>query len=275
QMAIGAEAICSVGEVLECADVESNQDKQIVNRVTGTFCFENVSFTYPEQSYPALREIELTIAAGETIALVGPSGAGKSTLANLIIGFLRPTSGQILLDGQDMNQLDLRTYRQFVSVVAQETILFEGSVRDNIIYGTESVTDTHLKQAIRDAQAEDFIVQLPQGLNTFIGENGVRLSGGQRQRLAIARALIRNPRILILDEATASLDTVSEAMIQSALSKLLKGRTTFVIAHRLSTIRQADRIVVLDQGQIQEIGSHHQLLKRDGLYAKLHALQIL
>ncbi len=275
QMATGVEAICSVGEVLECADVESNQGKQAVKQITGAFCFENVSFTYPEQPYPALQGIELTVAAGETIALVGPSGAGKSTLVNLVIGFLRPTSGRILLDGQDMNQLDLRTYRQFVSVVAQETILFEGNVRDNILYGTETVADAHLKQAIQDAQAEDFIAQLPEGLNTSIGENGVRLSGGQRQRLAIARALIRNPRVLILDEATASLDTASEAMIQTALSKLMKGRTTFVVAHRLSTIRQADRIIVLDQGKIQEIGHHRQLLQQDGLYSKLHALQIV
>ena len=275
QMATGVEAICSVGEVLECPDLESNEGKRSVNQVTGAFCFENVSFTYPEQLCPALHNLELTVAAGETIALVGPSGAGKSTLVNLVIGFLRPTTGRILLDGQDMNQLDLRTYRKFVSVVAQETILFEGTVRDNILYGSESVGDTRLKQAICDAYAEDFIAQLPQGLNTPIGENGVRLSGGQRQRLAIARALIRNPRVLILDEATASLDTASEAMIQAALTKLMQGRTTFVVAHRLSTIRQADRIVVLNQGQIQEIGNHHQLLRQHGLYSELHALQVL
>ncbi len=275
QMAIGLEAIRSVGEILECPDLEYNQGKQVVHRTTGAFRFEAVHFTYPDQERPALQSIDLTVAAGETLALVGPSGSGKSTLVSLVVGFLRPTSGRILLDGRDMNQLDLRTYRQFVSVVAQETILFEGTVRDNILYGVESVSETQLKQAIYDAHAEDFIAQLPAGLNTPIGENGARLSGGQRQRLAIARALIRNPRVLILDEATASLDTASEAMIQSALAKLMQGRTTFVVAHRLSTIRQADRIVVLDHGRTEAIGSHAQLLRQKGLYAELHELQIL
>lgn len=275
QMATGIEAIRSVGEILECPDVEYNQGKQAVTEVTGRFRFEGVSFTYPEQLCPALEHIDLAVAPGETIALVGPSGAGKSTLVSLAIGFLRPGRGRIYLDDQDMNQLDLRTYRQFVSVVAQETILFEGTVRDNILYGAESVSEDRLKQAVYDAHAEEFISQLPQGINTLIGENGARLSGGQRQRLAIARALIRNPRVLVLDEATASLDTVSEAMIQAALTNLMQGRTTFVVAHRLSTIRQADRIVVLDRGQIAEIGSHQQLIQQQGLYAQLHALQIV
>ena len=275
QMATGLDAIRSVGEILECPDLEYNQGKQTVGQLAGRFCFEAVSFTYPEQARPALQSIDLTVEAGETIALVGPSGAGKSTFVSLVVGFLRPTRGHIRLDDQDMHQLDLRTYRQFVSMVAQETILFEGTVRDNILYGAESVGEDRLKQAIRDAHAEDFIAQLPAGLNTPIGENGARLSGGQRQRLAIARALIRNPRVLILDEATASLDTASETMIQAALSALMKGRTTFVVAHRLSTIRQADRIVVLDQGCIRQVGNHHQLLRQEGLYAELHALQIV
>lgn len=275
QMATGIEAIRSVGEVLECPDLEYNRGKQPVRQVQGSICFEAVGYTYPEQTRPALQDINLTVAAGETVALVGPSGAGKSTLINLVIGFLRPTQGCIWLDGQPMHDLDLRTYRQFVSVVAQETILFEGTVRDNILYGAPSVEASQLKQAIRDAQAEAFIAQLPAGLNTLIGENGTRLSGGQRQRLAIARALIRNPRVLILDEATASLDTASEAMIQKALVTLMQGRTTFVVAHRLSTIRQANRIMVLDQGRIQAIGNHQQLLQQQGLYAQLHALQVL
>ena len=275
QMATGLEAIRSVGEILECPDLEYNQGKQTVAQTSGKFRFVDVSFTYPEQTRPALQDINLTVEAGETIALVGPSGAGKSTLVSLVIGFLRPTSGHIFLDGEPMNQLDLRTYRQFVSVVAQETILFEGTVRDNILYGAGSVSEAQLKQAIRDAHAEAFIAQLPAGLNTLIGENGARLSGGQRQRLAIARALIRDPRVLILDEATASLDTASEAMIQAALAKLMQGRTTFVVAHRLSTIRQANRIVVLDHGRIEAIGNHRQLLAQKGLYAELHALQIL
>jgi ATP-binding cassette subfamily B protein len=275
QMATGLEAIRSVSEILECDDLESNQGKQPVRQVTGSFEFESVSFTYPEQPRPALQNLNLDVSAGETVAIVGPSGAGKSTLINLVIGFLQPTNGRILLDGRAMNQLDLRTYRQFVSVVAQETILFKGSLRDNILYGTQSVSESDLHQAVYDANASEFIAQLPAGLNTIIGEDGAQLSGGQRQRLAIARALIRNPQVLILDEATASLDTASEAMIQDALIKLMRGRTTFVVAHRLSTIRQADRIIVLDHGYIQEVGNHHQLLKKNGLYARLHSLQKL
>lgn len=275
QMATGLESIRSVGEILECPDLEYNQGKQLVGQVEGRFCFQGVAFTYRDAPAPALEGIDLSVAAGETIALVGPSGAGKSTLVSLVIGFLRPSQGRICLDGVDMNRLDLRTYRRFVSVVAQETILFEGSVRENILYGAESVDEGRLKQAICDAHAEDFIAQLPQGLNTPIGENGIRLSGGQRQRLAIARALIRNPRVLILDEATASLDTVSETHIQAALATLMEGRTTFVVAHRLSTIRRADRIVVLDRGRMVEVGSHRQLLGQQGLYAQLHALQIV
>jgi ATP-binding cassette subfamily B protein len=205
---------------------------------------------------------------------VGPSGAGKSTLLNLVIGFLRPTQGHIYLDGQDMNALDLRTYRQFVSVVPQETILFEGTVRENILYGLQGVSERQLHQAIQDANALEFILNLPQGLDTLIGENGTKLSGGQRQRLAIARALVRDPKVLFLDEATASVDTASEALIQQALERLMNNSTTFVVAHRLSTIRKADRIVVLEKGQIVEIGNHYQLLEKNGLYARLIALQV-
>jgi ATP-binding cassette, subfamily B, bacterial len=275
QMATGFEAIRSVGEVLECPDLEHNHGKRPVSQVTGHFYFDRVSFAYPDQDEPLLKDLHLRVNPGETIALVGPSGAGKSTLVSLVIGFLRPSQGRLYLDGQDMNELDLRTYRQFVSVVAQETILFEGTVRENILYGadTDTVSDEAIHRAIRDANAEEFIARLPHGLETRIGENGAKLSGGQRQRLAIARALIRDPRVLILDEATASLDTASEALIQEALERLMKGRTTFVVAHRLSTIRNADRIVVMDKGRIVEVGSHGQLLNRAGLYAQLHALQ--
>jgi ATP-binding cassette subfamily B protein len=173
-----------------------------------------------------------------------------------------------------MNELDLRTYRQFVAVVSQETILLEGTVRQNVLYGAESVSEPQLAQAIQAANAQEFIDRLPQGLDTPIGENGTKLSGGQRQRLAIARALIRNPRILILDEATASLDTASEILIQQALDRLMQNRTTFVVAHRLSTIRKADRILVLDRGQMVEMGNHKQLLRQQGLYSQLHALQV-
>ncbi|MGF1478968.1 MAG: ABC transporter ATP-binding protein [Cyanophyceae cyanobacterium] len=273
QLGKGFESIRSIGEVLECPDLELNQHKLPLQQVRGEFQFESVSYTYPETERRAIADFSLHVSAGETIAIVGPSGAGKSTLLNLIIGFLRPTSGQILLDGRPLNALDLRTYRRFLSVVSQETLLFEGTVRDNISYGTFSVSEQQIQQAITDANAFEFIANLPQGLNTRIGENGVKLSGGQRQRLAIARALIRDPKVLILDEATASLDTASEVLIQEALERLMKHRTTFVVAHRLSTIRQADRIIVLAQGRIVEIGSHQQLLANEGLFARLHALQ--
>jgi len=251
-----------------------NQGKRPVSQVSGEFFFDGVSFIYPNHERPAIDNICLKVNAGETIAIVGPSGGGKSTLLNLVIGFIRATKGQIHLDGQDMNTLDLRTYRSFVSVVPQETILFEGTIRENILYGSVGVSEQQLQQGILDANADEFIFQLPQGLDTLIGENGTKLSGGQRQRLAIARALVRNPKVLILDEATASVDTASEALIQEALERLMKNRTTFVVAHRLSTIRNADRIVVLDGGRIVEIGNHHQLLQHyNGLYARLIALQ--
>jgi ATP-binding cassette subfamily B protein len=269
----GFESIKSVGEVLECPDIEHNWDKVPVQEVRGEFSFESVSFAYPDTEHFALKDFSLQVSPGETIAIVGPSGAGKSTLLNLIIGFLRPTTGQILLDGRDMNGLDLRTYRQFLSVVSQETILFEGTVRENILYGSDSVSEERLLQAIQEANALEFIRELPQGIDTLIGENGMKLSGGQRQRIAIARALIRNPQVLILDEATAALDTVSEVLIQEALERLKQNRTTFVVAHRLSTIRQANRIVVLDKGRIIEVGNHRQLLETNGIYARLYSLQ--
>ncbi len=273
QIGTGFESIRSLGEILECPDLEQNQGKHSLRQVRGEFRFEAVSFIYQGSESPALERISLHVNPGETIAIVGPSGSGKSTLLNQIIGFLRPTEGHIYLDGQDMNDLDLRTYRQFVSVVPQETILFEGTIRENILYGLQVVSEGELQQAIRDANALEFIVTLPQELDTIIGENGTKLSGGQRQRLAIARALVRNPKVLILDEATASVDTASEVLIQEAIERLMKHRTTFVVAHRLSTIRKADRIVVLNNGQIAEIGTHHQLLQQNGLYASLIALQ--
>lgn len=268
-MTKGLTSVKSLGDVLTNDDIEHNEGRTVVSKVAGRLQFESVAFTYPEATGQAVSNLTLDVAQGETIALVGPSGAGKSTLVNLAIGFIRPTSGRILLDGVDMETLDLRTYRNFVSVVPQETVLFEGTVAENVGYGIADLDITHIEQALRDANAWEFVRGLPEGIATLLGPRGATLSGGQRQRLAIARALIRNPRVLILDEATSALDTASELLVQQALERLMAGRTTFIVAHRLSTIRNADRIVVLESGRIAEIGSHSDLLAANGLYADL------
>ncbi|HEY1015920.1 MAG TPA: ABC transporter ATP-binding protein [Herpetosiphonaceae bacterium] len=273
QISKGLESIRSVGEVLESPDVEANEGKRALELVRGAFRFERVSASYPDADRTSLRDLSLEVAPGETLAIVGASGAGKSTLLNLVIGFLRPDAGRVLLDGLDLEDLDLRTYRRWVSVVSQETLLFDGSVRDNICYGLPEVGDERIERALRDANALEFVGELPDGLDTLIGERGARLSGGQKQRLAIARALIRDPRVLVLDEATSALDSQSEALIQQALERLMRGRTTFVVAHRLSTVRNATRIAVMDQGRLVELGSHAELIKLGGAYARLHALQ--
>ncbi|MGW2516934.1 ABC transporter ATP-binding protein [Streptomyces sp. NPDC001617] len=269
----GLESVRSVGEVLQAPELEDNEGKAEVTSVRGAVTFEQVGHAY-DSGRPAVRDFTLAVTPGETIALVGASGAGKSTVLNLVIGFIRPTSGRLLLDGTDMNALDLRTYRRFVSVVPQESILFDGTIRENVAYGMDEAEEETVRAALRDANALEFVDRLPQGLDTVVGERGARLSGGQRQRLAIARALIRDPRVLILDEATSALDTRSEALVQQALARLLRGRTTFVVAHRLSTVRGADRIVVMGAGRILETGTHEELLHRGGAYTRLHAGQV-
>ncbi|MGM1058207.1 ABC transporter ATP-binding protein [Saccharothrix sp. Mg75] len=264
----GLESVRSLGEVLQAPDLEHNAGKARVDVVRGGVRFEDVGYAYPGSGRNSISDFSLDVRPGETVALVGASGAGKSTALNLVIGFLRPTEGRILLDGVDMETLDLRSYRRFVSVVPQESILFEGTIRDNVTYGLEGVTEDVVRRALDDANALEFIDRLPAGLDTVVGDRGARLSGGQKQRLAIARALVRDPRVLVLDEATSALDNRSEALVQQALARLVRGRTVFVVAHRLSTIRNADRIVVVDDGRIAEVGSHDELVRRGGLYAR-------
>ncbi|KQQ05553.1 MULTISPECIES: ABC transporter ATP-binding protein [unclassified Rathayibacter] len=256
----------SIADVLTDPDVERNEGGAVVDSLDGAIEFEAVSFSYGEQR--VLTSVSLRIAPGETIAFVGASGSGKSTLTRLVLGFLRPTTGRVLLDRRDIGTLDMRSVRRFVSVVPQESVLFRGSIRDNILYGADESDDERLTAALRAANA-DFVFTLPEGWDTTVGERGAQLSGGQRQRLAIARALIRDPRLLILDEATAALDPQAEAEVRTALERLRKGRTTLIVAHRLSTVRTADRIVVLDGGRVIEVGTHEQLLAARGRYAEM------
>jgi ATP-binding cassette subfamily B protein len=264
----GLESIRSMGEVLTDTDLERNAGKPPVESVQGEFRFERMSFTYPGTGETAVADLDLHVTAGETIALVGPSGSGKSTVLNLVIGFLQPSSGRILLDGRDMAGLDLRSYRRYLAVVPQESILFEGTVRANVTYGHPDLNDGAVVAALRDANAWEFVADMG-GLDGVIGERGARLSGGQRQRLAIARALVRDPRVLVLDEATSALDAASEKLVQEATARLMIGRTTFVVAHRLSTIRGADRIAVLRAGRLVEIGTHDELVAAGGAYAEM------
>jgi len=241
--------------------------------VAGRVALENVSFAYGDRGHegpPVLRGVDLVAAAGQTIALVGPSGAGKTTLAALLLRFYEPTGGRITIDGHDSARVTVASLRAAMAIVPQEATLFGGTVRENVLYGRLDATEADVEAAARAANAHDFITALPRGYDATIGERGVKLSGGQRQRVAIARAILKDPRILILDEATSSLDNESEGLVQEALERLMVGRTTLVIAHRLTTIERADRIVVLDGGRVVEEGTHADLLARVGLYHRLY-----
>ncbi|HEX2950814.1 MAG TPA: ABC transporter ATP-binding protein [Armatimonadota bacterium] len=240
--------------------------------VKGDIRFEHLSFQY-NSGNTVLSDIDFTVKPGEVIALVGPSGSGKTTMANLLPRFYDPTAGRILIDGHDLRDLTLDSLREQVGIVPQETLLFSGSIRENILYGKLDASEEELLEAARSANALNFINDLPDGFETVVGERGTRLSGGQRQRVAIARALLKNPRILILDEATSALDTESEHLVQQALDRLMQNRTTFVIAHRLSTVKDASRLLVLDHGKIVESGTHEELLALGGLYSRLYEMQ--
>ena len=271
QEALGATK--RVFEILDTEpDVRDAPGALPVAAVDGAISLRDLCFGYDDEQ-DVLRQINLEIAAGEIIALVGPSGAGKTTLFNLIPRFYDPDCGAILIDGRDIRDIRQSSLRRHIGIVPQETLLFGGSVRENILYGKLDADEAEMMAAARSANAHDFIIALPKGYDTVVGERGVKLSGGQRQRVAIARALLKNPTILLLDEATSSLDNESELLVQEALSRLMRNRTTIIIAHRLSTVRIAHRIVVLDQGRIVELGRHDELMARRGLYAKLYEMQ--
>ena len=272
-IAKGLESVTSIGDVLREADVEDNRGKPVLTEVRGAIRYEGVCFSYDDNEPPILQNFNLDIRPGETVAFVGGSGSGKTTLINLAIGFLHPQKGRVLVDGQDLAKINLNSYRQHISVVPQQSTLFTGTIRENITYGSDEISEERLQQIIHATHLEDVIDRFPKGLDTPISEHGANLSGGQRQRISIARAFVRDPRILVLDEATSALDLASERQIQSALQELTKGRTTLIVAHRLSTIRNADRIAVIGQGGLLECGSYQELMAKKGAFYELQSLQ--
>ncbi len=274
-MSKGLESVRSVGDVLSAMDVEDNTSKKSVKNVSGNIEFSSVTFKYHDADSPVLSDFSLSVNKGETIALVGESGAGKTTILNLIMGFNQPTEGKITVDGNDITKINLNSLRNHLAVVPQNTILFTGTLRDNITYGLNNVDEKRLNEVIEAANLKELVQSLPEGLETHINEHGSNLSGGQRQRISIARALIRDPEIIILDEATSALDTISEKKIQSAIDNLSKDRTTFIVAHRLSTIRNADRIAVIDSGKCVECGSFDELIEKKGKFYELNKMQVM
>lgn len=272
-IAKGVESVNSIGEVLLEEDIEKNEGKEVLDDVKGEFEFNGVYLKYSEDGRNVLNGLNLKVKQGETIALVGESGAGKSTILNLVIGFNFANSGQVLLDGKDLSKIDLRSYRKHLAVVPQTSILFSGTIRDNITYGIDNVDDKMLDEVVKAANLTDLIDSLPEGLDTMVGEHGGKLSGGQRQRISIARALIRNPEVIVLDEATSALDSISEKLIQDSLNNLTAGRTTFIVAHRLSTIKDADKIAVIADGKCVEYGTFDELMALKGEFYQMKVIQ--
>jgi subfamily B ATP-binding cassette protein MsbA len=273
QEALGATK--RIFEILDTpSDIVDRPEAKALPRIEGHIVLDNVSFAYKDNSdQHVLHGVSLEVKPGEVLALVGPSGAGKTTLVNLIPRFFDPQSGGVCIDGQDIRSVQVKSLREQIGLVPQDTLLFGGTVRENILYGKLDATEDELIAAARAANAHEFITQLSKGYETIVGERGVKLSGGQRQRIAIARAILKDPRILVLDEATSSLDSESEGLVQEALDRLMQGRTSVVIAHRLSTVHHADRIAVLERGQLVESGTHAELIALEGLYARLYKLQ--
>ena len=268
-MTVAAQSIFATLDEAE----EAETGTTILTNVKGNVVFEHVSMRYPRADHDAVSDFNLTVASGGTVALVGASGSGKSTLVNLLPRFWNPTAGRILIDGVDTQTVTLASLRKQIAVVSQDVMLFDGTIRENLIYGTLDATEEAIEAAVEAAALKDFVASLPEGLNTPVGEAGNKLSGGQKQRISIARALLKNAPILILDEATSALDAESEQAVKTALAHLMKGRTTFMVAHRLATVENADQIVAMADGKIQEIGTHRELIHRGGLYARLCALQ--
>lgn len=270
----GMTGIERFAEVMEVPSESGNDSDDVIENVKGDICFENVTFSYEEEKGDVLANLSLNIKQGENIAIVGPSGGGKTTMCSLISRFYELKEGRITVDGKDINDINLKSLRQAIGVVQQDVYLFSGTVIENILYGAPGASREDAMQAAKRAGAHDFIMSLPQGYDTYIGERGVMLSGGQKQRISISRVFIKNPPIIVLDEATSALDNESEQYIKHSLRELTKGRTTFTIAHRLSTIRSADRIIVLTDKGIEEQGTHSELISKGGIYKKLYELSV-